>query len=153
MSSVRMIGRRLALLGLLAMTMAMAGCGGDDGGDSSGPTNIAGTYILRTYNNGALPATVFEQPGYKIEILSGRITLNANGTYSEAASIRQTINGTAQAPEPHDGNGTWTRSGNRITLNDSDPDEDDTVVTLQNDGALTITESFGGAPVTARFTK
>ena len=146
------IGRRLALLGMLAM--AMAACGDDDDDNGTGPTNIAGTYTLRSVNaDNSAPFTVIDMTGYRLEIITATVTINSNGTYSDNTRIRETINGTAEAPQDIPSSGTWTRSGSTISFDDSDPDGEDPTATIQNDGTLVFSETFDGTTITARFTK
>jgi uncharacterized lipoprotein NlpE involved in copper resistance len=148
------IGRRLAIFGLMAMTMAMVGCGDDDDDGGTTPTNIAGTYTMRSLNNdNSAPFLVFQVTGYMLEVTSATVTLNANGTYSDVTTIRETIDGTAQTPETIPSTGTWVRSGNTVSFTDDDDPDANFTATVQSDGALTVSESFEGVTVNARYTK
>ena len=40
-----------------------------------------------------IPAVVYQEPGYRLEVLSAAFTLEDDGTYSEAGILRETING------------------------------------------------------------
>ena len=147
------ISRRLALYALGALVLVTAACGDDD--DPSAPTNVAGTYTLTTVNGHALPTTVYEgdDPGfqYKFEVLAGELQLDADGTFQDFTEIRETIdNGT---PETSDQilTGTWTRTGNTLTL--TDEDDDSYTLTVQNDGSLVQTDDLGGVQLTARYVK
>ena len=145
------ISRRLAVLGLMAMTMAMAGCDDDD--DPTAPANISGTYTLRTVNGSAPPVTLVNVTGYKLEIMSATITITgtgSSGTYSETTNWRETTNGVPdEYPETY--TGTWTRSGNTVTF--TDQDDDTSTATVRSDGAITFSENISGTTYTARFTK
>ena len=145
------IGRRLALLGMLAMTVAMAGCGDDD--DPSGPTEITGTYTLRTVNGASLPFTLWTEAeaGFKREITGGSVTLNANGTYSDAFAIRDTEDGVVTT-DTETSSGTYVRTGNTIAFTESNgiPQQS---ATIQN-GALIYTIDDGDSePFVMRLTK
>jgi hypothetical protein len=142
------IGRRVALLGMLAMTMAMAGCGDDDD-DGIGPADITGTYTLRTVNNVEPPVTIAQGTGYKLEITGATMSLAAGGTFSQIINVRETTGTTAdEYDDPHFG--TWVRSGRTVTF--TDEEDDVTTATVQNDGAL-VFSNVSGSGFTARFTK
>lgn len=139
------IARRVTLFGMLAMAMAMGGCSDDEEG--TGPADITGTYTLRTVNGQALPFTLYEASGFKSEIVGSQLTLNANGTWTETAQIRDTEPGTAPVTTPEVSSGTYVRNGRTLVL--TDQDDDALNVTIQNDGALVL----AGEGLTARFTK
>ena len=101
--------RKLSCLLLLA---TLAACGGDD---SSSPRSLPGTYTLRTADGRIVPAIVYEEPGYRFEILSGAIRLETNGSFSDTYTIRET-DGANVTQETFDCDGTWTRSGNTVNL-------------------------------------
>lgn len=44
-------------------------------------------------NGYQVPAVVYQDPGYRLEVLSAAFTLEDDGTYTEAGIIRETING------------------------------------------------------------
>lgn len=138
------IARRATLLGLMAVTLAMGGCGDDD--DGTGPSGVAGTYTLRTVNDQALPYTLYEDESYKIEIMASELTINSGGTWRETATFRETELGTP-ATSTQTVTGTYTRTGNTIVL--ADADSDTITGTIQGDGALVI----AGNGLTARYTK
>lgn len=142
------IGRRVALLGMLAMTMAMAGCGDDDD-DGIGPADITGTYTLRTVNNVAPPVTIAQATGYKLEITGATMSLAAGGTFTQTINVRETT-GTTVDSYDEDYFGTWVRSGRTVTFTDNESDV--TTATVQNDGALVFND-VSGSGFTARFTK
>ena len=140
-------GRRLALLGMLAM--AITGCGGDDDGGGTAPTNITGTYTLRTVNNQNPPVTVFELPGFKVEVLGATLTLAADMTWDQVISVRETEDGVAdEYDDPY--SGTYTRTGNTLRL--VDEFDDVFTATVQSDGAI-VFQDIGGSSFNARFTK
>ena len=54
---------------------------------------VRGTYELTSVNGVRIPAVVYQEPGYRLEVLSAAFTLEDDGTYSEAGILRETING------------------------------------------------------------
>ena len=134
-----------ALLGLL-----LAACGGDK---SSGPSGHAGTYTLRTVNGSNVPFTmvsiVVGGSVYKLEVLSGSITLNADGTFSQTATFRET-DGTDVTTESYPTSGTYTLSGTALTLNSSDGES---LGGSLSGGAITFVESDEGQTLTVVFRK
>jgi hypothetical protein len=109
--------RRVALVLAMAIPLAVAGCG-----DSTGPGgSVAGTYELRSINGDPVPVTTDESGSFREEITAGFVRLNANGSFSAGLTFRVT-NGTVVTTETLEINGTYTRSGNRITLTFQDPD-------------------------------
>lgn len=125
--------RRLFLLAL-ALCLPLSACG-DDG---TGPDNShAGTYTLQTVNGVNLPVSLGVIEGIEYTILSGRVTLNADGTASETFRYRFT-QGTSTAEEDDGDLGTYTRSGNAITVTWANQDPD----TFSLSGnTLTLSES------------
>ena len=125
---------RKTFLSTVALAVAFTtACGGDS---STGPSSVAGTYSLTTVNSSPLPYVFINDASGKIEILSDVYTVSDNGTYTNPTIIRSTVNGTVTT-DTLTSDGTYTRSGNSITLTDSaDPTSklSGTVTT----GALTI---------------
>ncbi len=80
-----------------SMSMALAGavilssCNALDSIGSAGRLNA--TYELWSVNGRNVPATVYSEPGYRLEVLNANFTLEEDGTYSEAGIVRETING------------------------------------------------------------
>jgi hypothetical protein len=54
---------------------------------------FSATYELRSVNGESVPATVYSEPGYRLEVLNANFTLEEDGTYSEAGIVRETVNG------------------------------------------------------------
>ena len=144
------VGRRLALLGMLVMVMATIGCGGDD--DSTAPVDITGTWTLRTVDGDPPPYTLFDESGWKREILSGSVTLNADGTYRDAFELRDVGSNTTSS-QIATSSGTYARTGNALTLGSAlgDPQEPATI----HNGTLLYTLDFedGSQPIVFRFTQ
>ncbi len=85
MRKVRSVGIVLASLAILSSCTAL---------DSiTGAGRVRGTYELSTVNGYQVPAVVYQEPGYRLEVLNAAFTLEDDGTYSEAGIVRETING------------------------------------------------------------
>jgi hypothetical protein len=140
--------RRALLVGVVAV--ALGACGGDGG---SGPSGIAGTYTLASVNGQALPFTFINvtAPGanYRLDLLSGRVTVNADGTYTMTHRWRENDNGavfTADLPD----NGTYSRQGDAITFTSSDGETDGASL---SGGTIIYSETFEGQSYTYRYVK
>ena len=107
--------RRLALTLLL---IAAAGCGSDK---STAPKRIEGTYTLKTVGGNAPPTIIYDDPtnNQRVEVLSGTLTINTGGTFSSPWSFRITNNGSV-GPYDETCTGSFTRSGNTISLTEVD---------------------------------
>jgi hypothetical protein len=99
--------RRTALL--LATSLLVAACS-----DSSGPSgdSINGTYALRTVNGQNLPFPVLViGTDFRLEVLSGSLTVNGNGTFSFQLTLRETELGTVDTETQ-----TTTGRGHETTM-------------------------------------
>lgn len=127
-----------AAIALLAL-VAVVGCGKD----SSGPKTLPGTYPLRSVDGRNLPAMVLQSPGYSLEVTDGTITLNANGTFTDSYSFRENDGGTVtNVTIPCAG--TWSQSGNSITLEETASGNCGETGTATWDGNSTLTINWAG---------
>lgn len=76
----------------LASVLVLAGCSSLDSITGNG-RYVRGTFELSTVNGAQIPAIVYQEPGYRMDVLSAAFTLEDDGTYSEAGIVRETING------------------------------------------------------------
>lgn len=107
--------RRLVLAGV---AMLLVACGGDK--TSTGLDTVSGTYTLRTVNGAAVPTIVYQDSKEKDELLGGNVTLGADNSWSGLLSIRATDLSSGSAfGGTYPIGGTYTLSGNTITLTDS----------------------------------
>ena len=140
--------RRAALSCAIALLVTATGCGDDK--DPNAPENIAGTYVMRTVNGSPPPvvlADLSDESGtYKLEVLSGSITLERGGAYRETHTFRETIDGEVLPPEELPESGTWVREGSAVTLRTSDGFS---IVATYEAGALTLAQG----PFTVRYTR
>lgn len=131
---------KVAAIGMLGF---MAACGGGDG--ITEPASIAGTYNLETIDGQSPPIVAFDEPGLKVEIMSGDFILAADRTFTTSVAFRVT-EGSQISTERESYDGTYTVSGS--TVNFAYSDGDGASGTL-NGSTLTFTE--GGS--TAVFRK
>lgn len=126
-------------LGLLLIAVfTVAGCSDDD---AAGPSaSIEGTYTLRTINGSPLPFVLEEEAGLKAEVLSSTLTLQPSGTFTQLARVRVTFGGSATTEEQAS-TGTYTQSGNNITLTETFEGEVSTFAGVWNgSNQLTFTD-------------
>ena len=71
----------------VASVFLLAGCSAMD---ALGSRSATGTYELQAVNGYQVPAVVYEEPGYRLEVLNAAFTLESDGTYSEAGIVRET---------------------------------------------------------------
>lgn len=103
---------------LACSALVLLGCGSD----STAPdANVVGTWNLQTVNNSALPFTLQYDPNSqtRFEIVSDQYVVHDGGTYDEMFTTRETV-GTQVTDDPQTDAGTWSVSGNRVTLTASD---------------------------------
>ena len=79
------------VLSALAAVAVLSSCSALDSIGTAGRLN--GTYELEYVNNSRVPALLFQEPGYRLEVLNANFTLETDGTYTEAGIVRETING------------------------------------------------------------
>ena len=75
----------------LAAVTVLSSCSAIDAIGNAGRVNA--TYELDNVNGDRVPAVIYQEPGYRVEVLNANFTLEGDGTYSEAGIIRETING------------------------------------------------------------
>ena len=103
-------------------TVVLAACGSDSSTDPT-PTPLAdnsavvGTWNLTTINGTALPYLVRESP--KVEIVSDRFVLLADGTFTAQLAYRVTADGAALVQSKRDA-GTYSFSGTVATFRFND---------------------------------
>lgn len=86
--------RRIKSAGLALASLAiLSSCSTLDSITGSG--QVRGTYELTDVNGTRVPAVVYQEPGYRLEVLNAAFTLEDDGSYTEAGIVRETINGQA----------------------------------------------------------
>lgn len=107
---------------------AVAGCG-----DSTGPGDVSGSWILQAVNGDSPPAIVYEDASYKLEVLYAGYDINANGTYTLTSDLREDDGPAFREVEI----GTYSLDGSRITFED---DEGFSLTGTISDDRLTFSE-------------
>lgn len=95
---------------LCAMIGAL-GCGG-----STEPTTVAGTYTLQTINGARPPVVIYASGGTTISVTSGTITIRSDGTFSLSRVEHFVPCPGCGSDSPSVEDGTYTQSGNDLTL-------------------------------------
>lgn len=130
---------KMAVIGVLGL--AAAACGGDGINE---PASIAGTYNLQTIDGKSPPVVVLDEPGLKLEVMSGNFILAANGSFSTTVVLRITEDNQVST-ESESFTGTYTVTGSTVNFTYSDGETDS--ATLAGD---TLTFSEGGSTVVFR---
>lgn len=103
---------RSAVLGLLIGTLCLAAC---DDTDNSVVVHLPQPrpFVLRTVDDRALPALIIDSlnPRFRLEVVSGGFSINANGTFSTLTQFRET-RGLVIVLRSVACSGTFTASGN-----------------------------------------
>jgi hypothetical protein len=101
------------LIGILALSLALSlvGCG-----DSTGPEEgIEGVYTLQTVNGATLPWFAGEFDAIRVDVVSGSVTLLADGTFTDKTTFRLT-EGTVVTTEDDIYTGTFLKTAIGATL-------------------------------------
>jgi hypothetical protein len=107
--------RFLLTMATAASALAVAGCS-----DLTGVRrDLEGTYTLSTVNGGSVPEWV---EVLDAEIISGEVTLYADGTYDDVLRVRFTGNNFI---DPFTSSGTYSLRGSEIRFNPDDSRLDD----------------------------
>ena len=99
-----------------AALLVLAACS-----DSTGPNARLGTYSLVSINGQDLPVVVGTISGTTVEIISGEVTLNSNGTFTDRTDYRFTSNAGVDT-DFEIATGTYSVNGNNVTFLTSDGD-------------------------------
>ena len=110
--------RRLAMRVFALVTIA--GAAACDGGDGLiGVPEIDGTYALRSVNGVEVPTLFYQDAFVRVDILSGRITLDDDGTFDATHSLSETQSGQTVIYSA-DCAGTWSLLGGIITFEEDE---------------------------------
>ena len=130
-----------ALLGMVLL-------GGCAAGDLLGPGNdrVSGTYELRSVNGRGLPAVLYQEPGYRLEVLNANFTFSPDGTYSEAGIVREVVNGSASTSSSST-NGYYEYFNGEVTFEDTTGriyygDVDRNTLRVVDDGVTLVYERY-----------
>ena len=112
-----------------ALTLfAAAACG-----DSTGPGNVTGAWILQRVNGNSPPAIVYQDAFYKLEVFYAEYDINANGTYTLMSDLSEDDGPIFREVEV----GTYSLDGSQITFED---DEGFSLTGTISDDQLTFSE-------------
>ncbi len=103
---------------LPVLMLVMAGC---DSGLSPEihPARHTGTYVLSTVNGAKLPFIVDELMNDRVEVIAGSIDLNADGTFTDRATFRETRAGEVTTHESAT-TGTYSREVSIVNFRSGD---------------------------------
>ena len=73
------------VLSALAAVAVLSSCNALDSIGSIGRFN--GSFELTHVNGMRLPAVLYQEPGYRLDVLNANFTLEEDGTYSEAGIV------------------------------------------------------------------
>lgn len=106
-------------MGFLAACVAsvfLVACGSDSPTGPGGQKSPNGAYAIATINASPLPVAIFSDTGgFKLEVMSGTITLAASGTYSIVTNYRETLPGVLDTYTDSTG-GTWVMNAGTSTI-------------------------------------
>lgn len=103
--------RSLAIVAVTGIAAAAA-CGGDG---ATGPKSPIGSYTLSTVNGKTLPATLFADTGFTVDVSDGSLAIEPDGRFVVGMTSRWTIEGHASVFVTAD-TGKWTQTGDRLVL-------------------------------------
>lgn len=91
----------------------------EPGGTEPPVGDPTGVYDLATINDQPLPFLLDQVDEDKLEVVFGRVRLNADHSFSDSTTVRLTLGG-VESDEVDVGLGTWSISGNTVTFSLSD---------------------------------
>lgn len=111
--------RKVRSLSFVLAAVVLSGCTAIDSIANAGRLNA--TYELITVNGMRVPAVIYSEPGYRLEVLNANFTLEDDGTYTEAGIVRETIDGVSSTRSSstygfydyYDGELTFDENGGR----------------------------------------
>ncbi len=140
--------RSLVCAGTIA-ALALAACGGDASGPNVSKTP-EGSYNISTVNGKTLPAAIFSEPDFKLEVTSGSLVLTSDGKYSTVTTTRQTVPDNVSTFVDSTA-GTWVLTGSQVQFTDGQ--DGSKVSATWGNGQLTFSETDGGVTTTLVYTK
>jgi flagellar basal body rod protein FlgG len=145
--------RSLAQVTGLAMLLALGACSADGATSPTQSSNTPvpyGNYAISTVNGKALPVALAQDGAYSYEVTNGTLALSQDGKFSIVTTYRQTITDNVSIFVDSTG-GTWSISGNTVTLKNSADGTTDTGTweTTQ----LTFVETVNNVTTTSVYTK
>ena len=108
--------RRITVVGAIAAAAAPAVACGDG---STAPGSPVGSYALSSVNGKPLPANVFSDTGFTVDISDGVLAVDGDGRFVMAVTSKWTVDGNLTVFASAD-TGRWTQAGDTIVLTFSD---------------------------------
>ena len=102
--------RRMLVLGLVLTVGACAANATDPR-----PPSISGSYELTIVDGQSLPVTLLDLGAYRLQVVSGTLTMDPGGTYAQELGLRIEDSGNVRTSTDSDA-GRWTVVGDSITL-------------------------------------
>jgi len=89
------VRRRVRVAALASIAAFAAACGGSDAGPSgpAQPTTPVAAYSLTLVDAKALPAVMFSDTGYTVEVTEGTLSLTADLKFTGSVTTRETVDG------------------------------------------------------------
>ncbi len=107
---MRTLSRSLAFAAVFAFGAACSD-------DSNSPdNNHLGTYVLQSMVGDPVPSVVLVIDDYRLEAVSGTLSLTSNGTWQENTTWRETEGGTTFPQYSTTCSGSFTRNGGTVTF-------------------------------------
>lgn len=144
-----MIRSTRALLATLVLSLGLTACGSDSNlpmEPDPDPPQIgdpSGIYLLRTFAGTQMPVVLADEPGFKLVLVGGTVTLNANGTFTDVTVFLVTEGEEEEVEELAAAEGSWTRAGSVITFSGEDEQGPFTYAMVWN-GSNQLTQDFEG---------
>ena len=126
----------------------LAGCGSD----SNAPKSVDGSYTLTSVGGHSLPANIYSETDYTLDVTKGSVELHENGTFTDSYDFSENDAGaitTATVPC----SGTWTRLGNNIALGETVTGDCGDHGTGSWDGSNTVTITWESIGLPAVYSK
>lgn len=117
--------------------------------DATGPKSPVGAYGLSTVNGKPLPANMFADSGFTVDVTAGSLAVQDDGKFVVGVTSRWVVDGNSSEYVTAD-TGTWTQNGDRIVLTYVDS----TTHTGTWDGRrVTLADTVGADVTTLVFAK
>ena len=152
--------RTIASLVLAGVTATVTACGSNDDGPSSPDGSaIVGSYALQQVDGRSPPVTIFDDDvqtedgrsvRLRIAVTNGSFEIDDDEEFSGNLALRVTVQGQSQG-ESLPIRGEYSRSGNTISFESSDPEEPSFEGTIRN-GRLEIELDIFGTGESISYT-
>jgi hypothetical protein len=126
---------------LIAIGTLLQACGkGDSTGPNTVPATPVGEYTLNLIEQKAMPYTWYADTGYTLEVVSGSISIKANGKWVSKIVSKETVAGFASTYSDSTF-GTWTGANGSASLTNAESSSISAATWTKND--VTVTDVDG----------